>query len=313
MRVFILKVCFFIVLLAAVISSVGSFDNLDKSYTQNHNINKAQNLNKFDDLDILFVGNSYVYSGVKNSLFDSLSIKTFNLGIATSGPYYYDMLINEYLGVIKTKPRQIFMMLSPIIFSNEADNFLIYPIHRYLSHPRSNTDVVFDYGVYDLWVPMQQKSFEKGVKNCRRIIKGTVPPDYANKSLFLDKGYVESEKIISEQVISQTEKLYLPFGEYDFDEDRLARLIKLTSDLQANGIQVVFFELPTNRLTTYFNEKFLNQYESVVRKIEKKHVFIPNQLTLNDSCYKDLDHLNKWGAEVATKNLIKNIKKLRTQ
>lgn len=287
---------------------IGLFDNVDKRYSENENIIKLQNLSKCDSLDILFVGNSYCYSGIKNSMFDSLNIRTFNLGIATAGPLFYRLVVTDYLNSVKKNPDYIFLLVSPTSFSNGADNFSAYPIHRYLSQPVSNFSLaVSQLNMISLYPELAQKSFKKGIKNIINFNK-TVRANYV-ETILASKGYESSKTIIDDKIIEQTEVLYVPFKKENFSNSRYSILLDVITLLQEKGIKVILFDLPTNKLAKYYNSKFNQTYNGVLADLKKKYNFISlAQVNLKDSCYRNLDHLNDYGAEIVTNNLINSIR-----
>lgn len=67
MKKFILDTLMFVITFIVIIfilGGVASFDNLDRKTADNNNIVSLQNKAKYDSLDVLFVGNSYCYSGI---------------------------------------------------------------------------------------------------------------------------------------------------------------------------------------------------------------------------------------------------------
>ena len=307
-KIFLKQAGLFLLIPLTLMVTIGLFDNSDKKYSPNENVIKLQNLNRFDSLDFLFVGNSYCYSGIKNSMFDSLNIRTFNLGIATAGPLFYKLIITDYLSSIKKYPGYIFLLVSPTSFSGGADNFNAYPIHRYLNKPISNVGLVTArLSTVLLYPELVNKSYKKGLNNIISFNK--VVPANKIKPILAAKGYESSKTIIDDKVIKETEALYIPFKEENFSHSKYSILLDIITLLQQKGIKVILFDLPTNKLTQYYNAEFNKTYNAAISDLKKKFNFIPlAQINLNDSCYRNQDHMNDFGAEIVTNHLINSIK-----
>ncbi|MBK8519571.1 MAG: hypothetical protein IPL54_01385 [Chitinophagaceae bacterium] len=274
MKIFLKQLSLYLLLPLAIMLTIGLFDNSDKKYSPNENIIKLQNLNSFDSLDFLFVGNSYCYSGIKNSMFDSLNIRTFNLGIATAGPLFYKLTITDYLSSIKKYPNYTFLLVSPTSFSNGADNFSAYPIHRYLDKPVSNFSLATSQlKMIFLYPELVQKSFKKGVNNIISFNK-TAPVNNINP-LLASKGYESSKIIIDKKIVKETEGLYMPFKKETFSNSRYSILLDIIAILQEKGIKVILFDLPTNKLSKYYNAEFNKTYNDVIADLKKNIILFP--------------------------------------
>src|SRR5689334_34300 len=123
MKKFLLRSIVFLGLMFLIIFFVARYDNADKYSNNDHNVLKIAHLSAFDSLNILFLGNSFCYSSIYNPLFDSMGIRTFNLGIASAGPKFYSMLLDDYFSEIKRKPDTIMLLITPMSFSGKADNW----------------------------------------------------------------------------------------------------------------------------------------------------------------------------------------------
>ncbi len=316
MKFFFKKNIIFFFILFFLVRLISSFDNIDKEYNTNFNIVKLNNYCKFDSLDILFVGNSYCYSGINPRYFDSVNVKAFNLGIATAGSYFYELLLDEYLQSVSVKPKSIFLLVSPITFSIKADNFDIYPIHRYLNNPVSNEFLTVKYNIYKIYFDIVRNSLKKSLKNVSNWnLKRNVEKERAK--MFSCKGFVQYEKYSSNTIPDNSQKTdinnknvqsaYSTLKLNKFDTHKFLYLIKFAHKLKKNGIQVVFYELPTNKLHEYFNRDYLDNYNSSLENIKKDFILIKNDIVLENSCYRNIDHMNSFGAQFATKNIITHI------
>ena len=304
MKKFIKGLILFMVPVLALLF-LSKFDNIDKSSSRNPNIISLQNKSYFDSLDILFVGGSYCYSGVYPKMFDSIGIKTFNLGIATAGPYFYELIVNDYLSSIKKKPKSIYIDISPMTFSSIIDNFAAYPVHRYLKKPISNETLVIKYGLYNKYFDLIKKSIEKGVKNLLKNNEG-----YKNDNFFKLKGFLLCNDVNSPKIEREIEHLFTPLKKEKFNSEKADYLLKFSEKLKNSGINIVYFELPTNKLENYYTPEYLSDYNKFKQKVKSKYLFFDNKLKLENKYFRNLDHINTQGALIYTKTLIQEIKTL---
>ena len=294
---FFLIASFFLLLLS-------KFDNIDKKLNQDNNIVSIKNKSKFDSLDILFVGNSYCYSGIIPEIFDRINYKTYNLGISTAGPYFYELLLDEYLANCQQKPKSIYLLISPTTFSCLADNFLAYPIHRYLENSFSNEYIAYKYKQYTKYDQILHKSIRKGFNNI--FTKGTNKDE--SFQILVSKGYCKSTQIYTSNILKSTHELYYPLKKDNFSEIKFKHLLNFLEYLNTTtNIEIVLFDLPTNELKNYYNSNFISNYNVGKSILSKKYKFISLDSSLPNSCFQNIDHLNYSGAQIATNNLVRII------
>lgn len=290
-----------LIILLPIILYFSNFDNIDAASSSNNNIISLQEKSKFEHLDVLFVGNSYCYSSINTVLLDSLEISSYNLGIATAGVQFYELILNDYFKKINYPPKKIFFLVSPMTFTNESDNFDDYPIHRYLENPYTNFEIALKYNrLFDL-VPMYKKSTLKGFTNLLHSKKATTQVRRTMK-----KGFNPSEKVVNDSTIYKSQHLYLSMKEDVFDGLKVDYLLNFVSSVKEKNIEVVFFELPTYKLNEFFSKEYLNTYERAIKKIEKKWKVIKiNSRLFEKENFRDIDHMNISGARIATLEISK--------
>lgn len=307
MKTFFEKIIIFItplvsLFLAGALFSI--YDNLDKSLSDNHNIISLQTKSKYDSLDILFLGNSYCYSSINTHAFDSLNLKTFNLGIATAGTEFYELVINDYFNNVNSYPDKVLILITPITFSSKSDNFNAYPIHRYLENAKSNIEIAVKYNRCHEIISMYKKSIEKAFKSTLKSIL----TEKENKIRTNNKGYYPSEIIVDDKIIEKTEHLYTSLKEEHFPENKIKNLLRLAHIIEEKGSQVIFFELPTYKLNEYFNNDYLSKYRNGLDELSKKYklINIDKSLFKRDN-FRNIDHMNSSGAKIASKDLIRQL------
>lgn len=305
MKKFLAKICIFIVILGLFflvpVLIISSYDIIESNAIGNRNLKTLRNKNNYDSLDILFVGNSYSYSSINPIYFDSLNISSFNIGIATAGVFFYELLINDYLQNVKKPPEIIFLLITPMTFSSKSDDFISHPIHRYLEDKISNFDIVFKYTGFESVVPLYKRSFKKGIKN---IFKINIS-ERQNLNLPYYKGHIPSDKIINDKTIKSTEKLYLPFKNDHFNWEKVDLLIKIAENASEKDTEIVFFQLPTNLLDNYFSSEYLASYNKFLLKLKKEHnLILLDSGIFSEKNYRNIDHMNSSGAKIATNQII---------
>lgn len=307
MKKLLLVVALFLIIPATLVRWVGNFDAKDAAFSHNNNVISLQHKNEFDSLDILFTGNSYCYAGIIPRVFDSVGLHTLNLGIATCGPQFYELIINDYLKNAKQQPKAIFMLLSPIMFTTDADNFGEYPVHRYLLTPLSNEQLTQRFGLYNKYIDYTIRSFKKGTTN---LLKKQPLPDVDEYRL--NKGFVTKAVAATENDIQQAAKLYEPMRKETFNQSKFEQLKQLATQLQGKGIQVVFYQLPSNRLEDFFSMEYMEAYFSARAEIAKTAILFEALKLPRDKYYRDIDHLNTDGANLCSSSLLDSIKNNNT-
>ena len=310
MKKFISHISFFLFGFLLVFITIGKFDNIGRCQNKNENIQKLICMKNFDSLDILFLGNSYCYSGINPLYFDSVGIKTFNLGIATAGINFYSLLANDYLITIKKKPKSIFILVSPMVFSGKADNAVNNPIYRYLNSPISVEKYIVSYApdLIGSYPKITAKNISRTCVNLYSYI--TSKKNYCEKEnnpMFLSKGFITSSKKNSFKNELETNALFLPLLKNQFDTLKTQQILNMANELQRKNIKVVFYELPSNKLYSFFNSGFLLDYSKCITKLKANYTFISIDNKLSENYYRDQDHLNTEGATIVSKEIIKHI------
>lgn len=303
MRKFLARLFLFGMVLALVVFLVSRYDNTDKNSNSDHSVLKIANATAFDSLDILFIGNSYCYSSVYTPLFDTLGLKTFNLGIASAGPKFYGMMLRDYLAGVKQRPDTVMLLVTPMTFSRKADNWVDYPMHRYLHSPLSNEKLVLEYKAFSDYLPMMVNSARKGFNN---LLSKRKSVDRELAKIFLYKGLYIDSTVTNDSIERATRPSYLSFLKDPFDQKGGTLLKNLADSLRRSGMAVIFFETPTHHLEHYFSGDFLNEYHSYLSRISRDYLLIP-AAEMPSVFFRNIDHANTQGAYRYTRYLISKL------
>lgn len=306
MRTFILRSLLFLLLILVFTKVTGLFDNADKGINTNGDALKALKMTEFDSLDMLFIGNSYCYSAVATPLFDSLHKKTFNLGIATSGLNFYRLLWENYSSSVSKVPDTVLLLVSPISFSAEADNWTEYPIHRYLANDLSNEALLMKFHCWNDYPFLLFNSCRKGLEN---LISPKAPATDSSDYDYIYKrrGFLIDSSITNAEAEKKLAVFYDGMKNYTYNQSTTDKLLQLATDIQGKGSAVIFYETPVYRLNEYFSAEYLAAYQQTLEVVASRFKLIgkPSDFTPDD--YRNLDHTNTQGAYKYTRYLIRQL------
>jgi hypothetical protein len=194
----------------------------------------------------------------------------------------------------------------PNTFSEKVDDFYEIGIHRYLETSLSNEKIVQVYPAWKTYPYLLIKSFQKGVKNVLSMQKAS--PASIQQEIN-DKGFFRSDEQTSVEKEKKEAGLYADLKLEEFQQDKLISLQKFSLALKAEGIAVVFFSLPGNKINTFFNSSFMTDYRNAELKLKKEWKFIDvSTLQMDSSTYRNIDHINTRGASIVSSKLVSEIK-----
>ena len=291
-----------------VVLVLGRFDNADARQSDNLNILRLKGSSQYPRLDLLFVGSSYVYSGIDPQIFGNAGYSIYNLGSPSAGPFFFELITEDYLKLAEEKPGKIMLLVDPLMFAPSADNWRLYRIHRYLADPISNEALLFKYGAWADYLPLVCNSAEMGLRNTGRMLsnyyKATVPPD-------LNRGFMPSDVIVTEQIIRETESYYTHLREASFSTKKADYYADFLKRLQDASHTVILFEIPSHVVTSFLTDSYLNRYDKFVDSLETAGIpVLRKELELDATCYRNIDHLNSKGAALVSSNLVERLRQL---
>jgi hypothetical protein len=260
--------------------------------------------------DYLFVGPSYCYNGIYIPAFDSLEQSAFILGVATAGPYYYEVLIDDYLKSCKVKPKTVCLSLNLATCSDVLDNWTAYPIHRYLNEPLSNELVFYRYTNFKDYILLMRKSIKKTFsavfENKKELIaKRNKVEQYTSES----RGFSGTDEIVNDSIIKANEHNYEKFKTTVFNNRKADHFIGLIKKYKDQNVNIVVFEIPTFKLKTYLTPQYLQDYNLFKHKLKELDInFVEDEKTVDDyRFFSSTDHMNSSGAIVFTRGLINKL------
>jgi len=311
MKTLIVKCFYFCAVFATAIKLIGSLDHINRV---DQNVVRIDQLKQIERLEWLFVGNSYTYTGINPIQIAQSGILSYSLGINGAGPKFYQILLDDFFVTHQHYPEKVFLLVSPMTFSHFADNFSASRIHRYVDEPLSNEYIAWRYDVN--YPQLIQKSFVHGATNVFNGIKKlhatTSTHQTLKKTIETHMGFIPSQKQYSSFDWQLTFDTYHSLQDDQFDLGKVAKLVKLADELKAKGIDVVFYELPSFKVLEHFSKQYLQDYSKAIAQLNlSQHQFIGVDVPNRAKYFRNIDHLNSQGAQLATSKIIERVQSSR--
>jgi hypothetical protein len=308
----------------AVFSTIAGFLGVVSSRNDNQdavaldlNIARVRASARHGDLDLLFLGSSYTANAVNSPLLNSAGYSAYNLGVSSSGPGFFELLLQDHIKATGSKPKIVVMELTLITFAPGCDNWAIYAIHRYLNDPVSNEEVLFRFREIKKYPDMFGASFRKSIGNTVPIAGISGRRDAAKfEDMVADmdenKGFHETSGMDSDEVWEQEKQFFVSVPATACNPHKVAHLKRLLRTLTEEGIPVILHELPTSEVQNVYNNEYTADYRHQVDLLaEEFPVLRVHDKTFEDKKYfRNADHMNDVGARTYTQFLISGIEEL---
>jgi hypothetical protein len=288
----LLRVLIFTISLYLLFKIPGLFD-IHAANEQSVDLSRLQCSRSIDSCELLFLGGSYSYSSINPKYFDSLGIKSFNLGISGSGVYFTEILLNDFYKNSKFKPSYLLFDISLFAFSDRSDDFYAYPLHRYLQEIMSHEGLLLKYpDLINIFPKLIVKSCQKGIASFYK--KTLIKAD----SVCFYKGFYPNYSIRSSLVMQNDSMLLRDFYKARFDNNKLKVFLDMTLRYSKMGCKIYWFEAQTDKLKNYFSTDYLNNYQIALKQLKNSDYLheIELDITFNNEDYRNTDHLNYFGA-----------------
>jgi len=281
-------------------------------------VQRLQVAPEYTDLDYLFVGPSFTYAGLDPKQFTELGHSAFNLGTMDAGPWYCDLIVNDYIQTSGSPPKEILLCLSPLMFSNFADVWWRYPFHRYLNEPISQEEVIWEYRPLRTVHRMYRESAQKGALNLvwsgdpqreidslRQQLRDRLGYTYNDNGSDIDprNTMADSNRLKPQLAIAKT------YSQYLFVPRKTPDYFSMIERWQQQGIKVTIVEIPTCQTLPYYSKHFREQYAQVKELIAEKNIpFVAKQdFEHNPLYFGDIGHLNRYGGREYTRYVIEKL------
>jgi hypothetical protein len=287
MRRFLVNCTLFIILVFSFLS--GSYILTDFSIKQR----KQELLKTEDDIKIVFAGDSNVECAVNDSLISN------SINIAQSGEaYLYTYVKLKSLLECNDQIKTVFLGFSFVDLIKDTeerwlfrDEFVIEKIKTY--------NYLLDNSEKSLIIKNNPKAYLIGTKECIITNFLTFLKSYSSEVL---KGKILNfggyERVVLDKL--QEDIKINAFSEQPFEKGLLQEeYLKMISSLcQQKSIKLILLNTPKHQYySTRFNKEIKNYWLLVRNSLSQDSLLDLSSLTIPDSCFYDMDHLNFIGAE----------------
>lgn len=246
-------------------------------------------VNKYHDVDILFIGSSHAYRGFDTRIFNNKNWTCFNLGSSAQTPIQTKMLLNTYLESLS--PKLIVFDVNPEMFCNEGVESALDIISNErirLSSVEMSIDVnqivVYNTLLYGLF--MDLSGINKSYKQLQKV----------GNDRYILGGYVEKKMAFFKHI--EHEPRSWVFSNKQFDA--LSKIIRLS---KKRNIQLILVNSPVTK-SLYKSYSNNNSFDELMKQ-QGNYLNFNELLNLDDSLhFYNKDHLNQHGVELYNNRLI---------
>jgi hypothetical protein len=261
----------------------------NKIGSRGHTFSRLKEVNKFSNIDILFIGSSHAYRGYDTRIFDNHGYTSFNLGTPAQTPIQTKYLLEKHIK--KLAPKLIIIDVYQKLFTLRGNESTIDLV--------SNTSNI---GLDELKLCIETNSFEAFKSLIVSFLtnkKKFIEPKQKTYDTYVSGGFVQSSKTIYDvsdpPPITSKKLLKSQFENID-------SIIKIAKN---NNSRIILIKSP---ITKHFYKKFKisSVFDSIMDK--KGEYYNINKTDIIDSLFfYDKDHLTQKGVEVYNNFLIENI------
>ena len=250
---------------------------------------KFKEVEKVQNIDLLFIGSSRCYRGFDVRIFREIGIKSYNLGSSSQTPIQSETLLKKYLP--KLKPKLVVFEVSPLIFS--LDGF------------ESTLDIISNQDNDIETIKMALKY--KDVKIVNSLIYSfmnfkfgnlnkTIPNYEKDAGEYVNGGYVEKHDTFKDSLVSNKIK-------YSINKKQIIAFNQIISLLAKSKIKLLLVQAPVTK--ELYHSCLNNDDFNNMMHIKGNYIDFNGRVILNDSLhFFDNDHLNQKGVEIFNRELI---------
>jgi len=258
-----------------------------------HLRSRIEEINYYENVDVLFLGSSHAYRGFDTRIFNKSGIKTFNLGSSSQTPVQTQVLLSRYVNVLnpKTVVYEVYpetFMLDGVessidLLANDRNDWR--SVEMSMTIGSINVFNSLFYAFVADWTGRNDKFVEPRVQGGDQYISG---------------GYVERE-VLEYCTPSRfdSKMLYQKYYQWVVFEE-------IVKSLKARGIKVILVFAP---VTKYLYESYSNveAFDSLMAASAEYYNF--NEiLSLEDTIhFYDYHHLNQRGVELFNRKFLETV------
>jgi len=254
-----------------------------------HTYSRLKEVKTKSDVDVLFLGSSHAYRGFDTRYYDSLGLRSFNLGSSSQTPTQTRVLLERYLNQLD--PRLVIYEVYPVTFSIDGvessldiianDRNDVHSLQMALKMNHANVWNTLFYGV-----TRDRLGLNASVKQ----------PEGLGADTYISGGYVAKEM----KYFKQGE---YPQSEWEFNDDQFIEFEQILSMIRKRKMKVILVNAPVTP-SYYISHTNNSQFDSLMTSYGEYYNF--NELmTLNDTLhFYDSHHLNQDGVRLFNQRLI---------
>ncbi|MBL6664128.1 MAG: hypothetical protein ISP71_08520 [Flavobacteriales bacterium] len=244
-------------------------------------------LNKYQNVDVLFLGSSHAYRGFDTRIFKESGIHSFNLGSSSQAPVQSLLLLKKHIE--KLQPKKIIFEVCPQslssdgiesaldIISNDKIDFQTIKMAIDLNHIKVYNTLIYS-----------------GIRQLLNLDQDFVEAQHIGKDTYISGGYVQRDDVQFEHK-SPLEKNITP--------EQLKAFKEVVSWVKSKDIELILVQAPvtTAEYHSYADnagfDKLMQDYSSYYN--------FNTLIMLDDSLhFYDPHHLNQLGVETFNAELI---------
>lgn len=270
-----------------------------------------------ENIDVLFLGSSHAYRSIDTAVMDEKwGVNTFNAGTSSQQPILSYYLLKE--AGRKNKLSKVYMEVYYDLMWDNPDYqspTAAYIVSDYMAPSLNRFQLLWDTGGKDYLVHglvLGRRSWEKLfepaylkenlLKKCGEEYRSYAYVKADNEE-YAGKGFVYSRESVEPSTFSATEA-FTPIREEALSEKNRKHLDKIIAYCNQEGIELIFYSAPVPDFRLAGCGNYDDYVGQIKHFLEGKNVPYydfnlcrSGFLKLDDSCFKDNNHLNGEGAE----------------
>ena len=244
-------------------------------------------LNKYQNIDVLFLGSSHAYRGFDTRIFKESGIASFNLGSSSQAPVQSLLLLKKHIE--KLKPKKIIFEVCPQSLSSDG----IESALDIISNGKIDCQTIKM--AFDLnHIKVYNTLIYSGIRQLLNLDHDFIEAQHIGKDTYISGGYVQKDDVQFEH------KSHL---EKNINPKQMAALKELVSWIKSKDIELILVQAPVT--TTEYNSYADNAGFDKLMQDYSNYYNFNTLIKLDDSLhFYDPHHLNQLGVETFNAELI---------
>jgi len=255
---------------------------------------RLQEVNEFENVDILFLGSSHSYRGFDVRIFEKHGWRVFNLGSSSQTPIQTQILLERYLDTLN--PKLVVYAVSQDLFTSDGtepaldiianDKMDIKNINMAL---KINNIKVYNALIYRI------------ARDLLRLDSNFQEPICKEDDTYISGGFVEK----SPEFSPEKPKRFILESDMTLLKHQLESFENIISLLEKRNIDYIFVRTPI--LRSYYDSFATNEKFDAMMHGYGKYYNYNEILDLDDFYFYDRSHLNQKGVELFSTELLHGI------